>query len=516
MSSVPTGGLPLQIGPYRPLRRLGQGGMGVVYGAQDTRDLSRIVALKVISAAGQTDTKADDTARRFVREAKILESLRHQNIVTFFEIGLEGRQNYLAMEMLTGTTLSPWVGRPWTDSLPLMIQVCEGMKYLAGRKIVHRDLSLENVFVVNDAGRLVAKILDFGIAKDTTAEETIHDFTKTGLLMGKPQYWSPEQIGDLEPGDKIDWRSDIYTLGVIFYRLLAGRLPFEADSPAAYITLHLMQAAPPLEPPEGRPEIPAAITDMVLRMMEKRREERPQSYDDILHAFRSELVVRGIDETNVTAPFPLPEQTGFTSPLSRAPLPAGTPTSATSPRAITALPKTAEYKDGAYDPTAAMPVAVPREPTARPAPAPPPAKRFPAGAAAAGVGVLALATAAWLLLKPKAPTGEPVPDTPTTAATAPETPAAAASETGTLRLTSLPWARIVSVTDVATGKAVPLPGGELVTPRDLPLPPGRYAIELASGLGAETKRVTVDVKLGAVVAENVTLVPPEKAVELLQ
>ena len=157
-----------------------------------------------------------------------------------------------------GSSTSPWSSSPGRRSAPgsaaptarrfrLLLQVCEGMEYLAQRSIVHRDLSPDNIFVVGEAGRLVPKILDFGIAKDTTAEETLHNFTRTGLLMGKPQYWSPEQIGILPPGSKIDWRSDVYTLGVIFYRVLTRPLPVRGRHP---LLVHL--APPPGAAPAAR------------------------------------------------------------------------------------------------------------------------------------------------------------------------------------------------------------------------------------------------------------------------
>src|SRR5262249_19162368 len=157
----------------------------------------------------------------------LLERLRHPNIVTFHEVGVHEGHNWFAMELLYGVTLLSYVGRRYVDVVPLFVQICEGMEYLALRSIVHRDLSPENIFIVSSGEGEVAKILDFGIAKETAmSEDTMHTMTKTGLLMGKPQYWSPEQVGGLGPGEKIDWRSDVYALGIIFHRVLSGDLPF--------------------------------------------------------------------------------------------------------------------------------------------------------------------------------------------------------------------------------------------------------------------------------------------------
>ena len=141
---------PRQIGPYIPLRKLGQGGMGVVYCAQDSRNPNQLVALKVISqsAAG----KRADAARRFLREAKILEELRHPNIVSFYEIGEEDGTPYLAMEFLDGSSLTSFAGRPFPETLPLLVQAAHGMECLASRGIVHRDLSPDNILVVESGG----------------------------------------------------------------------------------------------------------------------------------------------------------------------------------------------------------------------------------------------------------------------------------------------------------------------------------------------------------------------------
>src|SRR5512140_1744335 len=116
------------IGPYRPLRKLGEGGMGVVHCAQDTRD-DRLVALKVLSS-GTAFSAADDSARRFLRETRILERLRHPNIVSFYEVGLHEGRPYFAMELLSGSPLTAFAGKPWQETLPLLVQICDGMEYL--------------------------------------------------------------------------------------------------------------------------------------------------------------------------------------------------------------------------------------------------------------------------------------------------------------------------------------------------------------------------------------------------
>lgn len=491
------------IGPYRPLRKLGEGGMGVVYCAQDSRDPDRLVALKVLS--GSAFSASDDSARRFLRESRILERLRHPNIVSFFEVGLHEGAPYFAMELLSGSPLSAFAGKPWPETLPLLVQICDGMEYLAARSVVHRDLSPDNVFVVEEADGLKAKILDFGIAKDTTAEETLHNFTKTGLLMGKPPYWSPEQIGTLPEGETIDWRSDVYTLGIIFYRVLAGRPPFHADSPYGYIPLHLETTPDLPAAPEGNPPLPEEVARVVLAMMAKDREERPQSYAAIVEVLADALRPLGTVEirrpglnTAATLAFEAVTRTketaGFAGKVAE-----GGPTRPVATRVTAGMPVGDET-----EPTVALQTgrAAP-EPTAETLLAPAPARRgrVPLLAAAAA-GLAVVATASWLLLRPA---GEDAPPPP-----APPAPGPAA----TLALDAFPWGRIVSVTEASGRRLSELEG--LATPRRLTLPPGRWEIAIASGVGNDVRTLTVELAPGSTRTESVAFTSPADALKLME
>lgn len=514
MSSAP---LPRHVGPYKPLRKLGEGGMGVVWCAQDQRPPGRLVALKVVSAG--SIGSGDDSARRFIRESRILESLRHPNIVSFYEVGVHQGQSWFAMELLTGQPISAFAARPWPALLPLFVQVCDGMEYLAERSIVHRDLSPDNIFVVQEGGGPRAKILDFGIAKDTTAQETIHNFTRTGLLMGKPPYWSPEQIGLLHEGETLDWRSDLYTLGVIFYRLLSGALPFQADSPIGFISLHLNEPAPPLEAPEGNPPIPEPVAQVVLGMMAKHRDERPQSYREIGDVLRSALREAGVE-------MPIePAVADGDSPTAATVVPptretrrweeADEPTLATGPmtagvtrgvvtretRALTGLDE--------HEPTIALTserAGAPREAAAPEAP-----RRGGRGLlfAALGAAALVLAVGGTLVLRPAgAPEAAAGP-------TVVPSEAGAAGPTGTLALTALPWGTVRSVVHDETGEPLPIARG-LTTPLRLELPPGRYRVEIGSGVGPEVRRLVVEVRAGRTQVETVQFVTGSEAVRLLE
>ncbi|MBI5441775.1 MAG: protein kinase [Deltaproteobacteria bacterium] len=481
--------------------------MGVVHCAQDTRDPERLVALKVLSGSAFSST--DDSARRFLRESRILERLRHPNIVSFYEVGLHDGRPYFAMELLSGSPLTVFAGRPWVETLPLLVQICDGMEYLAARSVVHRDLSPDNVFVVDDSAGPRAKILDFGIAKDTTAEETLHNFTKTGLLMGKPPYWSPEQIGTLEDGEALDWRSDVYTLGVIFYRILSGQAPFHAESPVGYIPLHLDANPPPLTAPDRNPAIPDEVAEVVLRMMAKKREDRPQSYREIVDILEGPLRRLGSGEIPRPGLNPVPgapdspyaTKTKETGGMTGRAVDGG-PTAPVPTRVTAGMP--AEDETG---PTVAMPTgrtaSEETAPTAISSAARP--RWLRPGFLAGGVtGTLALLTAlGWLLFRPGA---TPAP---------PSREPAVSGPVATLALDAFPWGRIVSVRDSATGRRLAALEG-LVTPRRLSLPPGRWEIAIASGVGPDVRTLTVDLAPGSTRVESVAFATPENALPMLE
>ena len=515
---------PRQIGHYVPLRKLGQGGMGVVYSAQDSRNPSQLVALKVISqsAAG----RRPDAALRFLREAKILEELRHPNIVSFYEIGEHDGQSYFAMELLTGGSLSEFCGRPFGEVVPLLIQICEGMDYLSSRSIVHRDLSPDNIFVIRDANRLVCKILDFGIAKNMAAEETLHDFTKTGMLMGKPQYWSPEQIGSLKPGEQIDWRSDVYALGVIFHRVLSGNLPYAAETPIAFMTAHVMEVPAALVAPEGCPQIPAEIVSIVDRMMEKDRTARPQSYREIADALRSGLADVEIDTEAETITKRWVAMHGDQSSANRSGLGSDVTERVPSASGVASkppIPSVASHSRSRGSPIGEEDESLPTvmTPTLHTAPmrmtgrtsteavavAKPPLSRRPLFIA---LGAALLLGTLGLVLRSRT---RPIESGSTSRETQPAVTPAAMSSNGTLLLDSVPWAKIVSVVNEGSGQRLSVAAA--TTPAVLSLPAARYAIQLSSGTGLETRTLHVVVPPGRSVSESIALGTAENVVSLL-
>jgi hypothetical protein len=454
-----------RIAHYRILKRIGRGGMGIVYQAVDERD-GRLVALKVIreaEAPGDESAVHQREARvRFDREAAILKSLLHVNVVTFYEIGEEDGTPWLAMEYLDGAPLTSYAGKPWTETLPLLVQAAHGMEYLASRGIVHRDLSPDNILVIERGGDLIVKLLDFGIAKLFEHATGLESLTATGFFLGKVAYGSPEQLGALGHGATLDWRSDVYSLGVIFYQVLAGQRPFEGKAPVEYIAAHLNATAPPVAAPHDAPALPVPLVRLIGQMLEKRREDRPGGWREIV-----DRLVAVLRSSGSTAR--IPESVGeggpaFPGPTGRTALVAQKPTTVPPRRS-----RGAEVRQLTSVAVAALVLVLAATWYSRRAREDgPPARPKPSAAAA--------------------------PSTAASTAAAAATPAVAAL-TGRLRILALPYARVRSVVDAA-GKAVPLPK-DATTPFLLQgLAPGVYRVVLAGPDGGRSVERRAEVSAG--------------------
>ena len=455
-----------RIAHYRILKRIGRGGMGIVYQAVDERD-ERTVALKVIrEAEGPGDESAAHLAEarvRFDREAAILKSLLHVNVVAFLEIGEEDGTPWLSMEYLDGTPLTSFAGRPWTETVPLLVQAAHGLEYLSSRGIVHRDLSPDNILVIERGGDRLVKLLDFGVAKLFEKATGLESLTATGFFLGKVAYGSPEQLGSLGHGAPLDWRSDVYSLGVIFYQVLSGRRPFEGKAPVEYIAAHLNAMAPPVAAPSDAPSLPVPLVRLVGQMLEKRRESRPASWREIVD--RLVAVLRDAGGVRLPAEFDRPPGETAASELTSGTELVGvarTPGSATLPVAKHSLHEA----------------------------------RLLLWFAAAGI-VLVLAASWWATrVRSSARSAERltpavVPTTAVASRTAstapPATPAAAAPVAGRLQLVALPFARVVSIVDQRTGNSVMLSANATTPLLVTDLAPGPYRVVLAGpGPGGRT------------------------------
>ncbi|HKQ05478.1 MAG TPA: SUMF1/EgtB/PvdO family nonheme iron enzyme [Blastocatellia bacterium] len=266
---------------YRILSLLGKGGMGEVYLAEQLRVGRRRVALKVLSRACSEDP---EIVKRFENEAASSGRIHHRNVVMIFESrASDDGQLYVAMEYVNGKTLRDEIQErgalPLAEVVEISKQICAGLSAAHRLGIVHRDIKPDNLMLMrDDDGARVVKVLDFGIAR-LAEPGTAQSRTASGIIMGTPYYMSPEQaLGST--GDKIDARSDIYSLGMVVYQMLTGRVAFESDSWMGVMYKHLHE--PPLQPRELRPELGwyEEFEQAVLRALEKDRDKRPQTVSE--------------------------------------------------------------------------------------------------------------------------------------------------------------------------------------------------------------------------------------------
>jgi eukaryotic-like serine/threonine-protein kinase len=276
-------------GQFQILQKIGSGGMGSVYKALQPA-MNRMVAVKILHPKL---ANRKDLVSRFRREARAMSHLTHPNTVKVYLYGeLEDGSLYIVMEYLEGKNLNQTVRSegPMTieRGLPILIQACHALDEAHTQGIIHRDLKPENIFVTNVGGmKDFAKVLDFGLAKVTEREMRPGSIilTQEGMVFGTPEFMSPEQA----QGKTLTPASDIYSLAVILYEVLTGKLPFEAKNPMEYIQLHVTQKPKPINERVPGKTFPPLLWTVLSKAMEKKLEDRYSSAAEFAHALQAVL-----------------------------------------------------------------------------------------------------------------------------------------------------------------------------------------------------------------------------------
>lgn len=275
---------------YELLEQIGEGGMAIVYKARDNK-LNRFVAVKILK---EEYSDNEEIVGKFKKEATAIAKLSDNNIVNVLDVGTQGDINYIVMELINGKTLKQVISEfgkiKYETALNIAIQVAKALDCAHKNNIIHRDIKPQNIMVTEDG---VVKVTDFGIAKSTDSAT----LTNTSTILGSAHYFSPEQAR----GSFIDNRTDIYSLGIVMYEMVTGKVPFEADSPVTIALKHLQEKVVP--PKNLNNKIPESLNEVILKCMEKDANSRYQDVKGLLSDLEKikqnpNAIIDGVDNLN--------------------------------------------------------------------------------------------------------------------------------------------------------------------------------------------------------------------------
>lgn len=277
-----------KLGKYKIVEELGKGAMGVVYKAQDP-DIDREVAIKTIRFDAISEAvEKDELMKRFIKEAQAAGKLAHPNIITIYDVGKEKDLTYIVMQYVEGQSLKELIesGKEFTpyEIIDIIIQICDALDYAHSKGIVHRDMKPGNI-LLDKTGKPF--IVDFGVARVETST-----MTQTGQTLGTPSYMSPEQV----MGEKVDGRSDIFSVGVILYELLTGKRPFSAEGGITTLIYRIVNE-PPIPLSKVKKNVSAKFEPIVEKALAKEVDKRYQTCSELANALRP---LKGVPEKTLT------------------------------------------------------------------------------------------------------------------------------------------------------------------------------------------------------------------------
>ena len=457
-------------GKYQILARLGVGGMGEVYKALHIH-LNALRVIKLMRSGIANDQGAHE---RFLREARMATRIHHPNVAALFDFAtLEDGTHYMVSEYIEGINLHELINERGPLSpryaATLAVQALMGLDAIHRAGIVHRDVSPENLMVTrDDEGNEIVKIIDLGIAKqwgDTTESKT-----KTGMFVGKWKYCSPEHLGIVNEGERIDGRADIYSFGIVLYEMLTGVPPFQADTPHRYLMMHASEQPKSLQQTNPTTTASPEPEALIFRALEKDRNKRFATAREFGKAI--EALIPTLDDKPGALPV-LPTASELTAEPTRPSVDVRAPT-------LPDLATTVKTVKGVDQPLLARTIDEPMRPRS---------SVWPSVIMAAALIAVIIGIALWQR-RPAPPPAKPV--------------VAARAHLG---INAFPWGEVTAIRNVGSGETVAM-SAPVVTPAPIELAPGTYEITLTNPKYPQPLRRTVSLRPGEEQAINVTFVDP--------
>ncbi|HYM61628.1 MAG TPA: serine/threonine-protein kinase, partial [Thermoanaerobaculia bacterium] len=427
-------------------------------------------AIRVIKLMRATIASEEGAHERFLREARLATRIHHPNVATLFDFStLDDGSRYMVWEYIEGTNLHELLEERGPLSpkyaATLAIQALRGLDAIHRAGIVHRDVSPENLMITrDDEGTEQVKIIDLGIAKQWGDDGD--NKTKTGMFVGKWKYCSPEHLGMLEAGQRIDGRADLYSFGIVLYEMLTGIPPFQADTPHGYLMLHASEKPRPLH--DVNPSVPYSpdLESVIFQALEKDRNRRFKSGRDFAEAL--EKLVPTLSDSPGAQSYPMAME--VTDEATRVVAKPGDQQTVVTDSGAAATVQTSSSAvtvdtDSGLKKTLLAEPAIGAEPL-------PESRKRPVGAIAAAIAAVLLIVTGVVFLAKRHATTTPSPAARVEASAVPRASAH-------LAINAFPWANVTSIRNTETGEQIELKEA-LVTPSAIDLPPGKYELTLSN------------------------------------
>jgi serine/threonine-protein kinase len=521
-------------GKYQILDRLGVGGMGEIFKVRHIH-LNELRVIKIM----RPNVAADDQGmQRFLQEARTSTTIKDKNLAMLYDFAqLDDGSYYMVWEFIDGTNIQKWIfqngAMPSRLTVEISIQALHGLEHLHSMGLIHRDISPENIMLSQDHhGKLLVKVIDFGIAKSLAEGDSGQGLTQTGMFLGKLKYASPEQAGYLKEGEHLDPRSDLYSFGIVMYEMLAGRAPFQATNPHGYILKHVTEKPLPIAELNPDVRVPSQLEGIVMRSLEKSRDHRfatAAEFATALEAIRNTVTPDqkyGLGERMVTLSgaktiSDLPKyKTGQVATMGSAPTQMTTGASGTASARTQADQATVIERAGApqrptigsNEPTVQERLSTSAAPTVVESKwtddAQPTVlerqigKKKPNAMMMSGIAaviVIAIAVGVFMMRSKPAPIVDkgpaPQPQTPGTSITVP-------AGQGVLLLSASPWGDIDKIVNAQNNAPIDLSDEKRSTPTGITLNPGRYLVTV-KGPNDLLKTLDVQITQGQNIKKNV-------------